>query len=216
MSGQARFCTKCGAGLVEGTRFCTSCGTPVVAEPAPPAPPVAPAPTAPQAPAAPAPAAPSASTGEHVHAVIPNATLKAGLLGVKSKPYILVLTDRRVLFVQITKAMMKQLVIDARDEAKADGKGFFGQWGAQLTAYSAFAQRYLAMPPEQTLAETPGNFAIERTTIQKAKLKSGTMDENGNSSADRLTIKTAEKKYSIDLGSGIRQAKEALIAAEMI
>jgi hypothetical protein len=151
-----------------------------------------------------------------VHAVIPNATVKGRFLGFGGKPYTMVLTERRVIFAHMTSAMSKQLVAVARDSAKADGKGFFGQWGAQLTAYSGFAQGYLDKSPEEALAETPENFAIERSTILKVKLKSGTTSDENSSSPDRLIIKTTDKKYDIFLGGGMGQAREALIAAAMI
>lgn len=154
--------------------------------------------------------------GEHVIAVIPNTTLKAGLMGLKSKQHTVVVTDLRVLFAQMTVQMMKQLVADARDNAKADGKGFFGQWGAQMGAYSGLAQRYLEMAPEQILAENPGNFAVDRSTIRKAQLKNGYTDDNGGGTSDRLIIKTADKKYDIALVGGAGQAREALITAELI
>ena len=226
MTQGAKFCSTCGKGLVEGARFCAGCGTPVVAatpvpQPAPEAvahPAVAPQPVVPAPPVvAPQPVATAPASSERVHAVIPNATLKGGFLGMGGKSYILVLTERRVLFVQVTSQMMKQMVADARDNAKSDGKGFFGQWGAQLSAYSEFATRYLTMAPEQALAETPGNWALERAAIVSVKLKAGYTDtDGGGSSPDRLIIKATDKKHTIDLASGTAQAKQALIAAEMI
>lgn len=153
---------------------------------------------------------------EAVRAVIPNATLKAGFLGVKSRQYTLILTDQRVIFAQITTAMMKQLVADARDGAKSEGKGFFGQWGAQLSAYSAFAEGYLAMPPEQALSEAPDNFAIERSTITKTATKTRHTGDDSDIATDYLVIKTTGKKYDITLGSGLGQAKQALAAASIL
>jgi len=55
-----RFCTNCGAAMVDGAAFCVSCGTPAQAAPAPPpamppAPPYAPAAAYPAPPAAPPP-----------------------------------------------------------------------------------------------------------------------------------------------------------------
>jgi len=150
-------------------------------------------------------------------AVIPNATLKTGMLGLKRTNYTLVLTDRRIVFAQVTSSMLKQAVSDARDSAKAEGKGFFGQWGAQLSAYSDMAQSYLSMPPESVLAQTAGNFALDRAAITSCKLKAGLVgDENTSNQPDRLIIKTPGGKYDFDLGSGMGQAKKALVAAAMI
>lgn len=205
MEGQARFCTGCGSPLLEGARFCTGCGT-ATAD----APPV----TAVAQDAAPA-AVDGRQSGERVLAVIPNTTLKGGFMGMASKAGNLVLTDRRIIFAHTTSQMMKQMVSDARDGAKTDGKGFFGQWGAQLSAYSAFAQRYLEMDPETTLAETPENLAIENSAIRKARIKAGVSDENGASGVDHLIIKTDAGKTVWILGSS-SLAKQALVAAGLI
>ncbi len=197
MSDNARFCSKCGTELVANAQFCASCGAPsaVIANPITPV---------------------HVATGEQVHGIVTNTTLKSGFMGVKSKQYTLVLTDRRVVFAQITSAMMKELVANARDDAKSEGKGFFGQWGAQLTAYSAWSERYLEMSPDQALAESDGNFAIERSIITKASLNTGQAYGDDVNTTERLVIKTTGKKYDIALGSGMAQAKKALIAADMI
>lgn len=229
----ARFCTSCGTQLVEGAAFCASCGAqlaaappatvptepPLVAPPAPeppagatppPAPPPTPTPAA-------APVSAPAAIAEPIVAIVPNAALKSGLMGMKRTVYTLALTRQRVLCAQVTNAMMKQAVIDARDDAKADGKGFFGQWGAQLTAYNKMAARYFTMSPDEILAENPGNFAIDRTQIEKAKLKAGVIgDENTGSSPDKLLLKTSAQKYTFELGSGYNAAREALIEADII
>lgn len=220
---QARFCTSCGTQLTGGAAFCTSCGSAVVVAqeaapsvaaeattpPQPPAPPAEP----PSTPVEPVPAA----VGDQVVAIVPNAALKSGFMGIKRTSYTLALTRNQVLCAEVTSAMLKQSVADARDDAKADGKGFFGQWGAQLTAYSKMAERYYSMSPAQILAENPGNFAIERSQIEKAKLKAGMAgDENTGSSPDRLIIKTQAQKYAFDLGNGMSSARQALIEADLI
>lgn len=221
MDERPRFCTTCGASLGADARFCTKCGQ-TVADPsqqagAPAAPPAQAAdPGQPAGPPPPVDALSAANRAETVMATIPNGTLKAGFMGFGSKPHILVLTDRRVIFARITNEMMKQLVSAARDDAKSQGKGFMGQWGAQLTAYTKFAERYSGMHPDEILAETPENFAIDRSTIRKAKLKAGSMNEDGATSSDRLIIKTTDKTYTISLGAGMGRAKAALIAARMI
>ena len=189
-----KFCTGCGGALAEGARFCTGCGAAVAPAPAP------------------------AASGERPVAIIPNASLKKGFMGMKVTSYTLVLTESRIIFAEATAAMLKQSVADARDAAKADGKGFFGQWGAQMGAYSKLAQGYLSMDPALALAENPGNFAIEESAIASSKLKRGmTGDSDTNATPDRLIIKTTGgEKYTISLGSGLKQAKEALVAAGMI
>lgn len=224
-----KFCTGCGSALAPEARFCTGCGSATAS--------VAPAPAAPAAPVVPiaapvveavaAPAAsaaapvapePAVALAEPAVAIIPNARLKRGFMGLKSTTFTLVLTRERIIFAETTSAMLKQSVADARDEAKANGKGFFGQWGAQLGAYGALAEGYLSMDPNVALAENPGNFALQESAIEKMKLKGGVVgDEDTNSTPDRLIIKMhGGDKHHLDLGSGMKQAKEALVAAEMI
>lgn len=150
---------------------------------------------------------------EAVVSMIPNTMLRAGFLGIKTKPYILVITSQRIIFARVTNDMLKQAVADARDGAKTEGKGFFGQWGAQLAAYSSLADRYLTMQPEQILHENGDNFAVDRASVTKTRLKAGTADENGGDTSDRLILKTTDKKYTIVLNAGIGSAKQALAAA---
>ncbi len=210
MQQAPRFCTACGGALAEDARFCTGCGAPVATPVEAPA-------AAPVATPVATPVAAPAQTDERVVSVIPNASLKKGFMGISRTSYVLVFTERRIIFAEVTKDMLKQSVADARDAAKSDGKGFFGQWGAQLGAYSKLAEAYLVLPPDEALAQNPENFAIDKASVEKAKLKSGMVgDADTGSTPDRLVLKTSGGKYDIELGSGIGQAKEALIAAEMI
>jgi hypothetical protein len=152
---------------------------------------------------------------EQVRAIIPNTTLKSGFLGVKSRRHTLILTDRRVIFARSTMAVMKQRVADARRGARSEGKGLFGQVGAVVT----WAERYLETPPDQALAETADNFAVERSAITKTSLKTKTVgrwDAEGGYTRELLILKTRGKKYEILLGSGRDQAAQALEEAEML
>lgn len=153
------------------------------------------------------------ATDEPVIAAIPNATLVKGVLGTGSRLHTLVITPRRVIFARTTVKMLKAITDEARDAAKAEGKGRLGQWGAQMGAQGILAARYFETPLDEILAEHEANFAIERDSIVKARLKAGTMDQPGS---DRLIIKTTGKKYNVTLGSGMQQAREALLEAAMI
>ena len=82
-----------------------------------------------------------------------------------------VVTNLRMIFAQMTNEMMTQAVQVARDQAKAGGKGFWGQWGDQLKTAFTYSQRYLSMPPSAILAEMPGNFAFDNNAIREIKLK---------------------------------------------
>lgn len=154
---------------------------------------------------------------ESVVSIIPNTMLRAGFMGVKTKPYIIVLTAQRMIFARVTNDMLKQAVDRARTGAESQGKGMFGKWGAQMAAYTELANRYLETPPEQVLHENPENFAVDRSAITKVSFKTGSsgVDDSGADTSDRLVLKTAEKKYTVVLNNGIASAKQALSAAGM-
>ena len=171
------------------------------AAPAPPTPPLAPA-------AAPTPA-PAGAPSERILAVIGNLTELGGFMGIKSKTYSLIITERRVVFAQLTKEKMTAMVNQARDEAKASGKGFFGQWGAQLGTSMNYHEAYWQMTPDQALAETQGNFAIDRPAIVSVKYKQGVTDENGAPGQDTVTIKTTSGKHKLQVAGSLGAVKKA-------
>ena len=82
-----------------------------------------------------------------------------------------VLTSQRLIFAQMTSEMIKTAAQQSRDQAKAEGKGFFSQWSDQLKATWGYSQRYMTMPPQTILAETPGNFELYNSTISEIKVK---------------------------------------------
>jgi len=71
----------------------------------------------------------------------------------------------------MTSEIMKAANQQSRDKAKAEGKGFFGQWADQMKGVYGYSRRYLAMQPSAILAETPGNFALDNNSISEIKLK---------------------------------------------
>lgn len=81
-----------------------------------------------------------------------------------------VVTGARMIFAQMTSEMLKDSIQAARDQAKAEGKGFWGQWEEQLRASFSYSQRYLSMDPAAALSETPGNFAVNNDAIREIKL----------------------------------------------
>lgn len=82
-----------------------------------------------------------------------------------------VVTSQRMIFAQLTSEMMKQSVQMARDQARANGKGFFGQVSEQLKASFGYAQRYFSMAPSAILSETPSNYAVDNNAISEIKIK---------------------------------------------
>jgi len=78
-----------------------------------------------------------------------------------------VVTTHRLIFAQMTSQMLTEAAQQSRDQAKAEGKGFFGQWADQLRATFGYTKKYLTMPPQAILAETPGNFALDNNGISR-------------------------------------------------
>ncbi|TDB38224.1 MAG: zinc ribbon domain-containing protein [Actinobacteria bacterium] len=206
----AGFCTTCGTPLTVGNAFCTTCGSPAPA-------PQAAAPPAPPQPVAPTPStpAPPAST-EQVVSVLGGLSIGSGFMGLKRTSYTLVVTQTRLIFAELTAEMLKTAIEQARSDTKAQGGGFFKQWGAQISASFAFAERYWQLPPDAALAETPGNFMIDRRTIEKMKLHTGMAREDAPDDPDYITLKAGGTKYKILLSGSFAHAKEALIRAGLI
>ncbi len=145
------------------------------------------------APPQPAPTTPAATNAEKVIGVI--LLRKPKSLG-RYDTYTGVITNVRFIFAQMTSDMVTDAAMQARDQAKAEGKGFFGQWGDQLKAAFSYTQRYLSMNPEAIVAETPGNFAVNNSTIGEIKLK-----ESRNSQQNEYTIefKSAQGQYEFKM-----------------
>ena len=103
-----------------------------------------------------------------------------------------IITNCRIIFAQANDDMLKNAALQAKEEAKAQGKGFFGQWGDQIRGFYNYSQRYLSMDPNSTLAETPGNFATENDGIREIKIH--TKDEYRGSDYYR-------SEYSVEIKS---------------
>jgi hypothetical protein len=78
-----------------------------------------------------------------------------------------VITTHRLIFAQMTSQMITDAAQQSRDQAKAEGKSFFGQWADQLRATFGYSQKYMTMPPQAILVETPGNFALDNNSISR-------------------------------------------------
>jgi predicted amidophosphoribosyltransferase len=153
-----KFCGSCGAAISGTTKFCGSCGAPVTTAPSGggdasfrPLPPVT-------------------AGREEVVGVIANAR-KVKFLGASWDTWNLVITNRRMIMVQMTAAMMNAAVAEAQAKARAEGKGFFGIMKDQLSAQFGYAVRYETMNPDQALVETPGNIAVENGRITAINMK---------------------------------------------
>jgi hypothetical protein len=110
-----------------------------------------------------------------------------------------VLTNQRLIFAQMTNEMMKTAVQQSRDQAKAEGKGFFGQWSDQLKATWGYSQKYLNMAPQAILAETPGNFEFYNNTINQIKVKAKNDPEESRNDLE-VEIHSTAGKYEFHMG----------------
>ncbi|PVX26402.1 MAG: hypothetical protein CW691_01590, partial [Candidatus Bathyarchaeum sp.] len=194
------YCENCGKELKPTAKFCGNCGTPVedYIQPKVDSSP-APVTTAPQpVPSTTAEKSPAPSTTEPVLGVL--ILRKPKSLG-RYDTYSGVLTPQRLIFAQMTSDMLKEAINQSRAQAKAEGKGFFGQWGEQLKASASFAGRYYNIEPSVILSETPGNFALSNNTINEIKLKLktyGNPDNNQQEFEVEFKGSSGNYKYRMD------------------
>lgn len=209
------FCENCGTQLSADARFCRNCGAkqtvvenpPVIQQPQPaqpvyvsaPKPQPTPVPTysAPpiQTPVVnnqqPQPAPQRVSSEQIIGAIVLRKPKSFG----RYDTFTGVMTDQRFIVAQMTGDMVKNAAIQAKEQAKAEGKGFWGQWSDQLKASYGYTKRYLAMQPEAIIAETPGNFAINNNTIREIKLKIKHLDAEGTRKEWEVEIHSTAGKY---------------------
>lgn len=111
-----------------------------------------------------------------------------------------VVTTQRMILAQLTAEMINQASQQARDQAKAEGKGFFGAWGDQLKATFGYIKKYLNIPPEVIIAETPGNFAIYNSTISEIKVHLKGAGEDEGPREFEVEIKTSSGTFKYRTG----------------
>ena len=74
-----------------------------------------------------------------------------------------VVTTERMIFAQLTADMLNQAAQQARDQAKAEGKGFFGQWGRPTTRHIWLHKQV----PHYAASGNPGRNHRELGTLQQ-------------------------------------------------
>ena len=179
------FCPFCGTPVRESHKFCPSCGNPL--EPIPQkstsAPQAMPIPqsqqpvVAPQPPVALQPTQVQPIQGEAIRQIIPNLIVSKSLG--RTDTYNLIITDRRSIFAKLTSEIMNETVKMRRDNAAAEGKGFFGKWKAQMQGFNTYTDWYKDKTPDQALGETPGNYAIDNSAIRNIKVNEDSNDDGG-------------------------------------
>lgn len=163
----------------------------------------------------PPPLLPTPPPGEQVQATIPGIMRTAGFLGVNSRLHTLVITNQRLIFARLTGAELKRVVKGLSEGAKAEGKDWKGRMRERAGAYQALADECAAMTPDDLLAQHPKNFAVDRATITKVRLR--TVDRSEAGPEDRLTITTTGKKYKLVLTvTSLKRTAKILAKARLL
>jgi hypothetical protein len=193
------YCGNCGSPLPPNAKFCGNCGAqqqapqnqPAYVQPnpagtayysPPPPPPM-------QTPSSMQPTSSTPMTGaESTVGVVLLKKMKS--LG-RYDTWAGVVTNQRLIFAQLTSEMLSAAAQQARNQAKAEDKGFWGQWGDQIKGTLGYANRYFSMPPQAILAETPGNFCVDNSMVSEIKVHlTGTGEDE-------------QREFKVDFHSGI-------------
>lgn len=201
-----KFCSNCGSAISPNARFCGACGVQVaLAQPPPPPLPAYEPPQPPYSPPAPMPAA--QNTSEPIIVALSGLNRRKGLFGAES--FNLLVTPQRMVFARVTSEMLKWAADQAKQNAKQQGKGFFGQWGAVIGANNFLLDRCRTMPVENILAENRENFVIYNQQVQSIKTRAN-FDPDINQ-PDTLEIRFSGGKMKFDLsGCNAGEVKKVL------
>ena len=182
VSSPQKFCEQCGTPISTTTKFCGNCGAPIGQSGTSPAS------------ETPPPAAPASS----ILSIIPSVELKKGLFG--SDAFNLIVTADQLIFARVTTKLIQTVAKEAKQVAKSQGKGFFGQWGATMQANNALCERYYQMSPDVILQQYPKSFVIRMTQIQKIRIqiRGFNYNEEGNN-PDRMVIHATSGKMTFIL-----------------
>jgi len=106
---------------------------------------------------------------------------------------------------QMTRPMLNAAIVEAQARARAEGKGFFAIMKDQMAAQFQFARRYDTMPPDQALAETPGNRAILNDRISAISMK---LRDTGSGEAGymefKMAVESSDGKFEFMIGEDDR------------
>lgn len=189
MTVAPRFCEHCGAPLNPGAQFCNQCGQTVKAVEA-------------------APVAGQPAPAEPVVGVIAGLQRRKGLFG--SDMWSLVVTPRRLIFALMTKEAMNDAVRQMKDQAKGEGKGFWGQMAAQMGWLQLMVDKYAAMPLDQTLSEQPDNFSFALNQVKKVKIQRR-HNTKQHTSSNHIVVETTSGNHEFQvIGGGLDEVRTIL------
>jgi hypothetical protein len=139
-------------------------------------------------------------TMEKILSVIPG-TYRSKSFGRKDS-FTIICTDQRTIFARFTSQMMKDAVKESRDKAREEGKGFFAQWGAQMSSASHYHKKYWEMAPADILSEAEDNFDLTHDQLVKVKIKKKVEhDEESFEVKTELQFETIKDKYKFMIDS---------------
>jgi len=169
------YCSNCGNKVLDTDKFCNNCGSPIrpVSSPSQSysTPPPPPSTVSTRNPPSPPPSyTPQRPIGETIITTVSNFQ-KPKSFG-RWDAYILLATNQNLIIVQLTKDMVNKSIKQAQEQAKAEGKGFFGQWAAQLGTGFDYASQYHGWTKDQLLAEIPSALVIPHSSVTQVELRS--------------------------------------------
>jgi hypothetical protein len=128
---------------------------------------------------------------------------KPKLMGLANDSFTLIVTKDQSIFAKLTSEIMKKVAEEAKQQAKQEGKGFFGQWGSQIAGGMNYSQRYLNMDPGEILKENPANFSIPNSSINLIEVKyRDNSDDDGASGCEwTINIHAYSQKLSFKCNS---------------
>ena len=148
---------------------------------------------------------PNTQSGQILYILTGN--LQKGIFARKS--YGIGFTANRIIFASITNDMLKDAVAKAKDDAKAEGKGFFGKMAAQMSATGKLVEDIFSMPQNNILAMNSDNFAIDNQQVKKIKYKinTNTDPDYQTTNSSYLLIQTFSDKYKVIIRGGASKGK---------
>jgi hypothetical protein len=154
---------------------------------------------------------PPVAPAEPIVAIIPALGKRTGFLGMGVDNYSLLLAPARMVFAHFTNRMMQEAVATARAEAKGQGRGFFGQWAAQLAWLDVLCRQYQQLPVDTILAQYPGSFFIPNAQVRRVRVEQPYADDDEPTPKPELTVEATAGKFTFTLsGMSMGDARRAL------
>jgi hypothetical protein len=147
--------------------------------------------------------------GEDFLGMIPALRKKVSFFS--SRMYTLIVTNRRLIFAELTNNMLQAAAAEANAESK--GKGFFTRMKEAATSHQRVFSRYQNMRPDEILGENPGNFVINNNEVQSVKMRQGHYnDDQGQRDKDTMIMRTTREKikFTFQYDGSTGEAKKIL------